>query len=37
MKEGVLDILIYLFENYFDAESDAATAARIADSITAAR
>ena len=22
MKEGVLDILIYLFENYFDAESD---------------
>jgi Smg protein len=22
MKEGVLDILIYLFENYFDAETD---------------
>ena len=22
MKEGVLDILIYLFENYFDADSD---------------
>ena len=22
MKEGVLDILIYLFENYFDAETE---------------
>jgi len=22
MKEGVLDILIYLFENYFDGELD---------------
>jgi uncharacterized protein Smg (DUF494 family) len=22
MKEGVLDILIYLFENYFDADTD---------------
>ena len=25
MKEGVLDILIYLFENYFDGERMTAT------------
>ena len=24
MKESVLDILIYLFENYFDADDDSA-------------